>query len=121
VQPWPNLGAEVFVGVVAHRDHQITVLYDVPDVRGAGRVELEAVPVGHLDRARMDPGGGLGAGRGDRAADPVAPQRGGQLRPRRVVRADEQHPLGPFQGGRGETREHLGLESQVIESIIIER
>jgi hypothetical protein len=73
------------VGVVAGRDHQIAVVDDVRDVGGAGRVEVQSVAVGDLDRAWVDPGGGLLAGGGHRSADPIAPEGGGELGAGRVV------------------------------------
>jgi hypothetical protein len=86
---------------------------DVGDVRGAGRVESQAVPVGDLDRARVDPRGGPGAGRRDVSADPVAPERGGELGAGRVVGADEHHPVRVAHRWRGQCGEGAGLQPQV--------
>jgi hypothetical protein len=39
VQRRPDLAGEVLVGVVAHGDDQVPVVYDVGDVGGAGRIQ----------------------------------------------------------------------------------
>ncbi len=109
----PDRGGEILVRIVADRDDQIPVMHDVPDVRRAARIEAQAVAVGHGDGTRVHPRDRLGAGRGDRAADPVAPQRRGQLRTGRVVGADEHHSVGVAQRRRCQRGQDAGSQPQV--------
>ncbi len=86
------LAAEFFAGHVADRDHKIVHLPDIGDVAGPQPGQRQAVAPGGGDRARVDRRPGMGAGRYCRDAAGPAPQRGGQVRARRVGGAHEQHP-----------------------------
>jgi hypothetical protein len=51
---------------VAHRDDQVVTAHHIPNVAGAGAVQVRAVPAGHPIGAGLRPCRGLRAGRGSR-------------------------------------------------------
>lgn len=86
---------KLLVGSIADGDDLARPVH-VVDVAGPCPAQVEPGPVGSGHRAGMDGAGGLGSGRSRLAARQVAPEGGGELRPGRVVRADEEDIVGPW-------------------------
>lgn len=83
-------GIKLFVGPVAHRDHNVYPRWVFEQI-GYGVAEIDASASRSRDRSTMNPVGGMGPGRTSWLAGPCVPQRRSKLRTRRVVTAHKQH------------------------------
>ena len=106
---------EFLMGRVADGDDEVGVVgaEDVVDVPWRERSQRDAVAPRCGDGARVHGGRGVRAGRRRRDRAGAVPQRGGELRTRGVVGADEHHPDRVVHLDRSQRVERAGRECQV--------
>ena len=115
-----SASGELFMGRIADGDDEVgravvgvAGAEDVVDVPRRERSQRDGVSPGRGDGAGVHGGCGVCAGRRRRDRAGAVPQRGGELRTRGVVGADEHDPDRVVHLGRSQRGERAGRECQV--------